>query len=122
WAGANFATTDNFDFTGGGAGSRVVITGDPVGGADRDPHPDREGRWLDPAAFARPSGRFDLGNAPSAFFRLPWIRTSNVAFFKNFPAGGRRRLQVRWEIYNVFNQVNWANIDTFLVFDPAGRQ
>jgi hypothetical protein len=121
WAGVGFSTTDNFDFYGGGAGGRVVLTGvDPRSGDDLDPHPDGTGRYLNPAAFARPSGRLDLGNAPARFFRMPWIRNTDLSFFKNFSLSGGRRIQIRWEMYNAFNTVNWSGIGTTIQFDPAG--
>ena len=71
---------------------------------------------------ARPSGRFDYGNAPQRFFRLPWIKNTDLALFKNFQMGGTKRIQFRWEVYNLFNTVNWSQIDTGLRFDPAGQQ
>ena len=122
WAGVTFSTTDNFDFYGGGAGGRIVLTGvDPRSGDNRDPNPDGTGSYLNWAAFARPSGRLDLGNAPARFFRLPWIRNTDLSMFKNFQMGGGRRIQIRWEIYNLFNTVNWSGIDTSAQFNPAGR-
>ena len=42
--------------------------------------------------------------------------------FKNFQVGGGQRLQFRWEIYNLFNTVNWSAIDTSAQFNPAGEQ
>ena len=30
-------------------------------------------------------------------------------------------MQFRWEMYNVFNQVNWSAINTNAQFNPAGR-
>ena len=123
WAGVTFTTTDNFDFYGGGITGRVVMTGvDPRSGEDTDPNPDGTGTYLNPAAFARPSGRFDYGNAPQRFFRLPWIKNTDLALFKNFQMGGTKRIQFRWEVYNLFNTVNWSQIDTGLRFDPAGQQ
>ena len=89
WAGVTFSTTDNFDFYGGGAGGRIVLTGvDPMSGDNRDPNPDGTGSYVNWAAFARPSGRLDLGNAPARFFRLPWIRNTDLSMFKNFQMGG----------------------------------
>jgi hypothetical protein len=41
--------------------------------------------------------------------------------FKNFSVGGRR-LQIRWEVYNLFNTVNWNNINLNAQFNPAGEQ
>jgi hypothetical protein len=122
WAGVTFSTTDNFDFYGGGAGGRIVLTGvDPRSG-NTDPNPDGNGSYLNWAAFARPSGRLDLGNAPQRFFRLPWIKNTDLALFKNFEVGRGRRMQFRWEIYNLFNTVNWSGIDTSAQFNQAGEQ
>ncbi len=91
WAGVTFSTTDNFDFYGGGAGGRIVLTGvDPRSGDNLDPNPDGTGSYLNWAAFARPSGRLDLGNAPARFFRLPWIKNTDLSLFKNFQMGGEQ--------------------------------
>jgi hypothetical protein len=123
WSGVTFTTTDNFDFYGGGAGGRIVLTGaDPRGGANTDPNPDGSGSYLNWAAFARPSGRMDLGNAPQRFFRLPWIKNTDLAVFKNFRLSGDKRVQFRWEVYNLFDTVNWSAIDTSAIFNPAGEQ
>ena len=122
WAGVTFTTTDNFDFYGGGAGGRIVLTGaDPRGGDNQDPNPDGTGSYLNWAAFARPTGRLDYGNAPARFFRLPWIKNTDLSMFKNFDISGRK-LQFRWEIYNLFNTVNWSAINTAAQFNPAGEQ
>ena len=47
---------------------------------------------------------------------------TNLSAFKNFQIGGGRRIQFRWEMYNVFNQVNWSAINTTSQFNPAGEQ
>ena len=129
WSGVTFTTTDNFDFYGGGpadpvgSAGRIVLTGiDPLSGDNRDPNPDGSGSYLNWAAFARPAGRGDIGNAPSRFFRLPWIKNTDLAMFKNFQLSRQRRMQFRWEIYNLFNTVNWSVIDTSAQFNPAGEQ
>ena len=36
--------------------------------------------------------------------------------------GGAKRVQFRWEVYNLFNTVNWSGIDTSAQFNPAGEQ
>jgi hypothetical protein len=115
------STTDNFDFTGGDAGNRPVVTGDPVcSSGNCDPTPGA-GSYFDISAFSRPAGRGDIGNVSRTFFRLPPIVLSNFALFKNFNIGGSRRMQFRWEMYNVFNQVNWSAINTTAQFNPAGE-
>ena len=35
--------------------------------------------------------------------RMPSIFNNDVALFKNIPMGETRSLQLRWEVYNVFN-------------------
>ena len=95
---------------------------DPRSGDNLDPNPDGTGSYLNWEAFARPSGRLDLGNAEARFFRLPWIKNTDLSMFKNFDTGCGRRLQIRWEIYNLFNTVNWSGINTTAQFNPAGEQ
>ena len=44
-----------------------------------------------------------------------------MSVFKNFAMGGHRRMQLRWEVYNLLNQVNWSAINTNAQFNPAGQ-
>ncbi len=123
WSGASTSTLDNVDFTGGDGGARPRISGNPVcTSANCDPTPGGTGSFLNAAAFSRLTGRGDFGNAPRTFFQLPGIVITNMSAFKNFAMGGNRRMQLRWEIYNVFNQVNWSTINTNAQFNPAGEQ
>jgi hypothetical protein len=122
WAGASTSTTDNFDFTGGDGGTRPRITGDPLcTSGNCDVTPGAGGSYFNIAAFSRLTGRGDIGNAPVTFYRLPKIVLTNMSIFKNFQLGGGRRIQIRWEAYNVFNQVNWSSINTTAQFNPAGE-
>jgi hypothetical protein len=132
WQPVVFATTDNFDFTGGDGGSggdvgggvrtvRPNIVGD-IRSGNRTPAPGQPGSWLNPAAFARPAGRGDYGNEPRNIFQLPPIKNWNLALFKNFPLGGSRRLQFRWEVYNLLNNVQFDDIDNTVRFDASGAQ
>jgi hypothetical protein len=123
WAGASTSTTDNIDFTGGDGGTRPRISGDVVCHGDNcDPTPGPPGSFFNIAAFSRLTGRGDIGNAPRSFYRMPKIVNSNISAFKNFSMGGGRRIQFRWEMYNVFNQVNWSSINTNAQFNTAGEQ
>jgi hypothetical protein len=123
WSGAGLSTTDNFNFTGGDVGARPNVTGNGrCTSGNCDPTPGGTGSYFDVTAFSRPSGRGDIGNAPVTFFRLPKIVLSNMSIFKNFELGGGKRIQFRWEAYNVFNQVNWSSISTNAQFNPAGEQ
>ena len=66
---------------------------------------------IDPAAFALPA-QFTFGNAPRNVLRGPELSQTDLSFMKNFAIGGRTRIQVRAEIFNLFNQVNWGNPNT----------
>jgi hypothetical protein len=126
-----FTTTDGADITGGGdtirfaggpsqgapaAGSGVpVLVGDP-----KISNPDLL-QWFNASAFARP-GRGNPGNSPKDVVRGPGVNNSDLTLFKNIPLGGNRRLQLRWEIYNVFNRTQFATVDAVARFDPAGNQ
>jgi hypothetical protein len=124
WAGvANVSTTDNFDFTGSEVGARPNVSGDVVCTTGNcDPTPGAGGSYFNIAAFSRPTGRGDIGNAPVTFYRMPKIVLSNMSVFKNFQLGGGRRIQFRWEAYNVFNQVNWDELNTTAQFNAQGQQ
>jgi hypothetical protein len=147
WTPVFMTTVDNFDFTGGtggtggdaGGGVRVVrprVVGDPQPGGNASPG--ESGSWVDPAAFARPTGRGDIGNAARYVFRGPGINNWNLSLFKNFPLdkSNRRRVQFRVEAYNLLNHTQFGpapgvtvnsgtggqGIDNTLRYDAAGNQ
>jgi hypothetical protein len=123
WAGASTSTSDNFDFTGGDGGTRPRINGEVLcTSGNCDPTPAGGGSYFNISAFSRLTGRGDIGNAPVTFYRFPKIVLSNMSIFKNFQLGGGRRIQFRWEAYNVFNQVNWDGLNTNAQFNAAGEQ
>jgi hypothetical protein len=123
WNGASTSTTDSFDFTGGDGGTRPRISGNVIcTSGNCDPTPGGEGSYFNIGAFSRLTGRGDIGNAPVTFYRMPKIVLSNMSVFKNFQLGGGRRIQFRWEAYNVFNQVNWNELNTNAQFNPQGQQ
>src|SRR5262249_20791011 len=130
WANVTITTTDNFDFTGGEAGNgaclaghepclhlvRPVITGDPM--KDGDPVTG----ILNVAVFGRPA-RSNYGNALRNAVKKPGFTNTNLAVFKNFSLGNTtRNAQFRCEFYNLFNQVEFQDIDRTARFDAAGNQ
>jgi len=62
----------------------------------------------DPSAFALPD-QFTFGNTPRNVLRGPSSKVTDLSFSKNFPVGGDVRLQLRAEVFNVFNTVNYGN-------------
>jgi hypothetical protein len=63
---------------------------------------------FDPAAFEMPA-QFTFGNAPRNLLRGPKSVTTDLSMAKNVPVGGNVRLQVRVELFNAFNNVNYGN-------------
>ena len=62
----------------------------------------------DASAFALPA-QFTFGNAGRNILRGPKFMSTDLSFMKNIPIQGSVRLQVRVEMYNVFNNVNYGN-------------
>jgi hypothetical protein len=121
-ANISLSTTDNFNFTGGDVAARPNVAGNGrCTSGNCDPRPG-QGSYFDAAAFSRPAGRGDIGNAPAVFYRMPKITLTNMSIFKNFQLGGGKRIQFRWEAYNVFNQVMFDQLNTTAQFNPEGQQ
>jgi len=123
-----FTAADGADITGGGDVARAtnVAAGNLVPNVTGDPtlaEGERNlSQWFNTAAFSRP-GRGDAGNSPKDVIRGPGVTNSDVTLFKNVPFGAYgRKVQLRWEIYNVFNQVQFATVDATARFDAAGNQ
>jgi hypothetical protein len=129
-----YTTVDGADITGGGdttrfnggPGATTPTPGSGVPNLVGDPNLPSSQRsltqWFNTTAFARPA-RGEAGTSPKDVIRGPGVTSSDVTFFKNIPVGASgRRLQLRWEIYNVFNQVQFATVDSTARFDAAGNQ
>ena len=109
------------DITGGQVNARANTICDPmrnISGSDPTGTP----YVVNVNCFARPTQLGDIGNTPRNSLRMPSIFNSDVALFKNIPFGESRSVQLRWEVYNVFNHTNFRDIDAGLVFDVNGRQ
>jgi len=63
------------------------------------------GQWFNTAAFAS-SSQFTLGSASRNPVRGPSYRDGDLALMRRIPVGRRQALEVRAEIFNVFNTVN----------------
>jgi len=112
------------DITGGQVNARPNMVCDPMRGVTGS-NPTGTPFVINVSCFARPTRLGDIGNMPRNAVRLPSIFNNDLAFFKNVPLGEKRSIQLRWEIYNVFNHTNFRDIDGTLRLDcvavPAGQ-
>jgi hypothetical protein len=117
-SGVGFSTTDGADITGGGDGTRIIVTGKA-----QLPHGERTfDRWFDPTVFRRPA-KGDWGNAPKDVIRGPGFNNWDISLFKKFPVKSEARyFQLRWEMYNAFNHTQYSGVDTTARFDLQGNQ
>jgi hypothetical protein len=53
--------------------------------------------------------QFTFGDAPRNLLRGPKSVVTDLSMAKNVPVGGNVRLQVRVELFNAFNNVNYDN-------------
>ena len=63
---------------------------------------------FDASAFAMPA-QFTFGDSPRNVLRGPKFVNTDLSFVKTVPIGATVRMQVRAEIFNVFNDVNYSN-------------
>jgi hypothetical protein len=80
------------------AGCLGVPAGTPVGTPEM---------WYDPCAFTKPARGF-VGNAPRGAIRGPGFSNVNLSVTKDTVLRGTHRLQLRAELFNVFNHNNFA--------------
>ena len=110
------------DLTGGaGAGidSRVEFTCDPnLSRGDRSWN-----RAFATECVAPPSAATNrIGTSGLDDVIGPGYLNWDITFAKNIPIGGNRRIQFRGELYNAFNNVQFATVNTGAVFNAAGQQ
>lgn len=104
---------------GSAAAGRTAVLNTPGGGASRntrrpnvvpgvDPYLKNGRQWLNPAAFSIPApGTF--GNLERGAIRGPSIRQVDLVAVKRVKTGGRAGVDLRFEVFNMFNRNNYAN-------------
>ena len=80
--------------------------------------PDGTPYLINPACFAKPGRAGEIGNLQRNLLRNAPIFNTDLAFFKNFKLGEKREIQLRWEMYNLFNRANFTDINGALTFAP----
>jgi hypothetical protein len=111
---ANFSGTSN-GANGGEGLDRPNLTGDPA--VRRDPD-----RWFDPGAFSPPLDTF--GNVGRNTLRGDAFKNLDLAVYRNLTiarSSGGARVQLRLEIFNVFNRVHFFLPVGDLTNASAGR-
>jgi len=99
---------------------RPNVTGTPT--LNCQPNPNALGliNCIDASAFSLPD-LYTFGNAPRNLMRGPGSKVTNLSLMKNVFVGGRARVQLRAEIFNLFNTVNWGNPNTTFGAADFGR-
>jgi hypothetical protein len=107
-SGGPFNVTTGTDVSGTGDRSdRPNLVGDPFSGIVQ-PATGQSVRFFNPAAFATPApGTF--GNLARDVYYGPGFKTVDVSVFKTIKMNKGASVQVRCEVFNVFNITNWAN-------------
>ncbi|HJZ74512.1 MAG TPA: TonB-dependent receptor [Vicinamibacterales bacterium] len=75
---------------------------------------------FDPSAFATPA-QYTFGNAPRNVLRGPKAMITDLSLVKNVPVSGSMRVQIRAEIFNAFNTVNYGNPNAVFGSATFGR-
>ena len=106
----------SFDYHGGGENCGLYR----VVGEVELPKGDRSiDRWFNTAAIAPLSGRGDYNTDCREWkFALPGWHNHDLTFFKDIRLKGSQQLQYRWEIYNLFDQVQFQTVNTAATFNP----
>ena len=87
---------------------RPNLVGDPYAGVVQPTTTPLTYQWFNPAAFASPAaGTF--GNLERNALYGPGFRAVDVSVFKTTKLHGGGSVQLRCEIFNLFNTINWAN-------------
>jgi hypothetical protein len=77
-------------------------------------------RYLNPAAFAYPAAG-TLGDHRNGSIEGPGFWTADLAVSRNISFGAQQGLELRVEVFNLFNNFNWGNPNTNLDAGTFGR-
>lgn len=97
-------------------GDQITLRGNLVPGQDPNAPPPggrTDDRWLNTAAFARPAAG-QLGNAPRNSVVGPSYSSTDLSLFKDVHIMSGGKVQLRFEVFNVFNERNIRRIETSL--------
>ncbi|MEZ5284652.1 MAG: TonB-dependent receptor [Vicinamibacterales bacterium] len=90
-----------------GVGSGRNVRADCIGDPVPDGFDQTLDRWFDTSAFAVPA-QFTHGNCGYNTLRGPSSKSMNLSVFRSLPFANERRLELRLEVFNLFNWVNFG--------------
>jgi hypothetical protein len=101
------------------AADRVAVINTPGGGASRsvrrpnlvpgvDPYLKNGLQWLNPAAFSIPAAG-EFGNLTRGALRGPAFKQVDFVAAKRVDLVGTSNIELRWEVFNIFNTNNFNN-------------
>ncbi|MCP9493433.1 MAG: TonB-dependent receptor [Pyrinomonadaceae bacterium MAG19_C2-C3] len=98
------------------SGPRPDLIGDPNTG------PGTFEQYFNTAAFANvPAGVFRVGNSGRGVVNGPPLRKIDLALLKNLRFTEGTNLQLRGEVFNIFNTTNFRTVDTGITSATFGR-
>jgi hypothetical protein len=108
-SGRPFNITTGTDTSGTGIRSdRPNLVGDPYANVVQPNTVPLSLQWFNPAAFATPApGTF--GNLGRNALYGPGFNAVDMSVFKTTKLSGSAAVQLRFEVFNLFNTINWAN-------------
>jgi hypothetical protein len=101
----------------GGAGPFNIVGDLQLSGGDQNID-----RWFATENVRPATGRGDTGNEAACNnwqFVLPGWHNHDLTFFKDIRVKGNQQIQFRWEIYNLFDQVQFQDVNTTATFNPT---
>ena len=90
-----------------GTGAGRIARANCVGSAVPDGFDQTLDAWFDVAAFAATTTR-TYGNCANNTVRGPKSKSMNMSLFRSIGLGGDKRLELRAEVFNLFNWVNYG--------------
>jgi hypothetical protein len=76
--------------------------------------------WFNPAAYTVPA-LYTYGNAGRNTLKGPGFYSTDLSLSKAFAISERMHLNLRWDVFNVFNRTNLANPDSNVDDATAGQ-
>jgi hypothetical protein len=105
---------------------RCELTGEPIfSGFTRDPSLAEEDQMhFNLNAFRRPKPNGSVGNfgnAPAGVLRHPGWSNWDFTLARRIRLAGRANLRIQLQVYNLFNQVEFTQLNALYLFSPTGN-